>query len=200
MIESILCAVEPGKMLADNFFRHIAFGPLCAGVPVHYVSVLIEHVDGVIGDALHQQAKAHLLLPLFALLLLLPGAVAADRSKPNQLSGLVADRIDDHVCPEAAAIFTTAPAFVFVTSGGDGDIKFALRLTATAILFVVKQGGMLSNNFVWPVTKDVQTPAVPAGDRSVRFKHGNRVVDHALYQHAIHDIRVIIHCYLPAAR
>ena len=54
----ILFGIEAGEMLADDLVGEVALDALGARVPVGHVSFGIEHVDGVIGDALDQQAEA----------------------------------------------------------------------------------------------------------------------------------------------
>ena len=124
---TILGAVEAGEVLADDLFRHVAFGALRAGVPVHHQAVVIQHIDGVVGDAFHQQAEARFLLALFALLRLLLGAVARNLGEADQLAVRAADGVDNHMGPEGAAVFAVAPAFGFKTAGAGGGIQTALR-------------------------------------------------------------------------
>jgi hypothetical protein len=44
-------------MLADDLARGIALDPLRAGVPADHATVGIEHVDGIVGDGVDQQAE-----------------------------------------------------------------------------------------------------------------------------------------------
>ncbi|MNL46710.1 hypothetical protein D3C87_1694480 [compost metagenome] len=50
----VFFAVEAGKVLADYFFLRIALGALRPGVPVGDGAVRMQHVDGVVDDALHK--------------------------------------------------------------------------------------------------------------------------------------------------
>ena len=54
---AILLGIELREVLADNLVREIAFDPLRAGIPVGHAAFGVEHVDGVVGDALHQQPE-----------------------------------------------------------------------------------------------------------------------------------------------
>jgi hypothetical protein len=68
-----------------------------------------QHVDRVVGHALHQQAEALLAraaCPAPAAL----GDVAGDLGEADQLAVLVADRVDHHAGPEAGAVLAHAPA------------------------------------------------------------------------------------------
>ena len=168
-VQAILGAVEAGKMLADNLFRHIAFGALCPGIPVHHVAVMIEHIDSVIGNALHQQAEAHLLLPLFALLLLLLSTVAGYTGVSHQQTGIIAYRVDRLVCPESTAIFAIAPAFAFMVSGSRSHIQPTLRQAPAAIFFAIQQGKAAANHFVWRIAYRALSTLIPAADDTVRF-------------------------------
>jgi len=156
-------------MLADNLFRHIAFGALCASIPVHHVAVMIEHIDGIIGNALHQQAEAHLLLPLLALLLLLLSAVAGNTGVSHQQTGVIAYRIDRLMRPESTAIFAIAPAFAFMVSGCGSHIQSTLRQAPAAIFFAIQQGEAATNHLVWRIAYRALSTLIPAADDTVRF-------------------------------
>ncbi len=56
----ILVGIEHREMLADGLVREVALDPLRAQVPVAHAAVAVEHVDGVVGDALHQQPELFL--------------------------------------------------------------------------------------------------------------------------------------------
>ena len=136
---TILGAIEAGEVLADNLFGDITFSALRPGVPVYDQPVVIQHINGVVGHALHQQAETRLLFTLFALLRLLFGAVARNLGEADQLAVGVANGIDNHMRPECAAIFTVAPAFGFEAAGARGSIQTALRHALLPIAFAVKQ-------------------------------------------------------------
>src|SRR5262245_4709697 len=54
----ILRRVENRKVAPDDLIRTISFDPLGARVPTDHTSLRVEHKDGIILDALNQQAKA----------------------------------------------------------------------------------------------------------------------------------------------
>src|SRR5882724_2080347 len=49
--------VELSEMRSDDFRGRIAFDPLRAQVPAGHAAFLVEQVNGVIGDALHQKPE-----------------------------------------------------------------------------------------------------------------------------------------------
>ncbi len=61
---SVLLCVEHGEVLAEDFPCFVALDPLRAGIPAHDVAGGVEHEDGVIGDALDEQAKECRRVPL----------------------------------------------------------------------------------------------------------------------------------------
>ena len=83
----------------------------------------VEHVNGVVGDTLHQQPE--LLLALLERILggLAFGQVARDLGKANEFAGRRADRIDDHVGPETRAVLADPPAFAFELAFTLGGLK-----------------------------------------------------------------------------
>lgn len=51
---AVLFAVKQREVFPDNFFRQIAFGALCAGIPVGDGAIRLEHINCVIHYALYQ--------------------------------------------------------------------------------------------------------------------------------------------------
>ena len=83
-VRAILVGVEAREMLADDLLGRIALDALGARVPRRHVSGRIEHVDAVIGHALHQQPE-FLLRPAQFLVGLAPlGEVARDLGEAHQ--------------------------------------------------------------------------------------------------------------------
>src|SRR5271163_4888598 len=50
--------IKPGEVLAHDLLCRISFEPFCPGIPCRDSSLGIEHEDGVIPRAFHQQAKS----------------------------------------------------------------------------------------------------------------------------------------------
>ena len=97
----ILGRVEAAEMLADDVFGRIALDPLGAGIPVGHPAFGVEHVDGIIGDALDQDPEAPLGLEQRLLRLALLGHVAGDLGEADQLAVVAVDPVDDDACPKA---------------------------------------------------------------------------------------------------
>ena len=51
-------SIKPRKVMADDLLARIALDPFRACVPVHHMTLRIQHVDRVIGNALDQQPEA----------------------------------------------------------------------------------------------------------------------------------------------
>src|SRR3954447_17960139 len=97
-------------MLADDLVRPIALHPLGAGVPVCDDAARIEHVDGVVDDAFHEEPEAALALPQRLLRRHPFGDVAGDLGEADEASLPIADRLEEGVRPEAAAALSDPPA------------------------------------------------------------------------------------------
>ncbi|MNU94381.1 hypothetical protein D3C71_843620 [compost metagenome] len=188
---TIFRGVEHGKMLADDFFRPVALDALRPGIPVGQASIRSEHVDGVIRDALHQQAKL-----LFALLECFfghftVGQIAGDLGKTEQSTRRVAYWVDHHVAPEARAVLAHPPALSFETSFANRRVQRPLGQTGTAIVFGVELREMMTENFGFFITLETPGASVPAADDARGINHVDRIVDHRIDQQT--KARFIIH-------
>ncbi len=119
----ILFRIKTREVAADDLGGGIALGALGAGVPARHPSLGVEPVDGVVGDALHQQPE--LLLALAQGLVGPPafGDVAGDLGEADQPPLLVADGVDDHVGPEPNAVLADPPALLLEPALGFGDAE-----------------------------------------------------------------------------
>src|ERR687892_2317766 len=54
---NIVCRVEGREIFADDFFRGITFDFLRACIPSDHIAVGIQHVNGVLLDAIHQNLE-----------------------------------------------------------------------------------------------------------------------------------------------
>src|SRR2546423_1433959 len=54
---NVVRRIKAGKVFADDFLRCVAFDFLSACVPRHHNTVRIEHVDGVLFHAIHQNVE-----------------------------------------------------------------------------------------------------------------------------------------------
>src|SRR4051812_44339836 len=96
-------------MFADNLVRPVALDSLSPGIPVRDDSAGVEHVDGVIGDALHQQLELLLTAPQRLLGGHLLGEIARDFRVSNNLARILADRINHHMSPKARSVLADSP-------------------------------------------------------------------------------------------
>ncbi len=108
----------------------------------------VEHEDGVIGDALDQQAKAPLGLEQGLLGLALLGHVARDLGEADQFAVLGADAVDDDARPEARAVLAHPPAVTLKPAFGPGDFEHLRRQAGFAVLIGVEGRKMLADDLV----------------------------------------------------
>ena len=179
---AIFRRVEHREVLAYDLFRQVTLDALGSRVPVADAAVCGEHEDGVVGDALHQQAELLLALLEDFLGHLAVGQVTGDLGEAEQFAGRVHDRIDHHVAPETAAVLANAPAFPLETSFMDGRVQRALGQTVTAIVLGVEARKMLAENLGFLVPLETLGTRVPAGNDAVGVDHVDRVVDHRVDQ------------------
>src|SRR5579872_2514546 len=100
-------------MLPDDLVGRIPLYPLRARIPARNVPFRVQHVDSVIGDALHEEAKLLLTFTQCCLGFSTLGQVARDLGKTNQSAGAVPDRIDNDIGPEFRAVLADVPALIF---------------------------------------------------------------------------------------
>src|SRR5438128_1310266 len=100
-------------MHADGFGRTVALDAFRALVPVRHHAFGRQHVDGVVGHALHQAAELVFALAQRVLRRLAVGDVARDLAVADQGALIVANRIYHHAGPEAGAVAADTPAFGF---------------------------------------------------------------------------------------
>src|SRR4029077_5260830 len=144
-----------------------------------------EHEDRVVPDALNEESEALLTLSerLFGEAAL--GQVAGDFGEPNEMPGMVSQRGDDHVCPEATAILADAPTLVLEPSNPRRFLELELGKTLFDFLARVKDREMFSDHFVRGVALEALRAGVPAQDVAVRVERENGVVADALDEQAM---------------
>jgi hypothetical protein len=172
----ILFRVELREMMPDDLVLEVSLDPLRPGIPVGDMPLRVEHVDGVIGHALHEQPEA-----LLAVLERLEGVtslgqVPGDLRIADQFALFVADRVDDHMGPEAGAVLAQAPALVLELPMGGGDVERFLREAGGAILVRVELGKVRSEDFCFLVPLEALRPGVPARNDPGRIQHVDGVV------------------------
>ena len=150
--------------------RTDTFEALGARVPAANTSIWVEHVDGVVRDALHEHAE-----PLFAgtkLFLGGPalGQIAGDLREPDELAGRVADRVDDDVCPKASSILPHTPPFGLKASFAFCCFQCELGDLLLAILRRVESRKVLSDYVDGLVSLETAGTSIPARDAPLRVE------------------------------
>src|SRR5262249_9731152 len=149
---------------ADDLLRRVPHRPGGAGVPADDAAAGVEHDDGVVVDALDQQAEALLALAQLLLDPLALGQVARDLREADQLPPRVADGRDDHVGPEAGAVLAQPPPLVLEPPGGPGHLQLVLGPAPADGLLGVEAGEVLADNLLGLVALEALGAGVPGPD------------------------------------
>ena len=149
-------------MLADDFLGGIAFDALRAGVPVGDDAAGVEHVDGVIGHPLHQNAEPPLALQQRVLRRFPLRHVAGDLREADMTSRLVMHFVEGGRGPEARAVPVHAPALALVVPGFFRR-RQDLRRQAALLIFAGEEARkMLADDFGRRVSLQTFRARVPA--------------------------------------
>jgi hypothetical protein len=176
-------------MTAGDLVGRVAFDALGAGVPIGHDAVGIDHVDGVIGDAVDERAEPTLALAQRILRLLPFRPVPRQRGEARDLAIGVADRVQQRERPEAAAALAHAPAFLFIASAACGDRKAALRQILLPLLRREEAREMLANDLFFRIAIDALGARIPARDKAVGIEHVDRGVHDRIDQGLIAALR-----------
>ena len=163
-------------MLADDLERLVAFGAFRTGVPIVHVTIEVEHIDGVIRDALDEMAEASLSLELRGLDPLRLAMVFRDVGEADGNAVFVLDEIDDAVSPEAASVLPDAPAQGVEAAGFQGCAERLRRTARSLILGRKETGEMLSDSLVDTVALGSLRAGVPVRHDAVEVDHVDGVV------------------------
>ena len=106
--------------------------------------------------------------------------VAGDLGKAEETALLVADRIDDDVGKEPAAVLADAPAFLLVAPLPCSGVEGVQRQTGFAVLGRVELREVASDDLLLGVALDPLRPGIPVGHAPVRIEHVDGVVGHPL--------------------
>src|SRR5204863_5336919 len=141
-------------VLAADLFRLVLLDAVCAGVPTDDAAVRIEHEDGVVLHAGHQQAKQLFALPQRLLVCPAPGEIARHFAEPAQLAARVAQRGDHRAGPESRTVLADAPSLVLDAPLTCGDFELALGLSRREVLRRVENREVLADRFRGLVADD----------------------------------------------
>src|SRR5208337_4527644 len=101
---AVLLGVEPREVLSDDLLGAVALDALCAPVPVGDDAIGIDHVDGIVGDAVDQHAIALLALAQRLGGCFTPGDIDDRRQNHYSLVGL--DRVQANFDRELTAVLS----------------------------------------------------------------------------------------------
>ena len=103
---------------------------------------------------------------------------------------LVAERCDHDVGPEARTVFADAPALVFDTVGGGGDLQLPVRFSRLDILGRVEDREVLPDDLVLGVALQPLRARIPASNDALVVEDEDRVIGDALDEESIELIDV----------
>src|ERR1700674_5343447 len=170
-------------MLPNDFFRKIAFDALPSSVPVGNNAIGIEHVERIVGDAVHQQPKMPLALSQRVGCLVPLGDVARNLGETNELTVLV-ESINHDRREEFRAILAHAPALRLELPLLSGNPEGTGRQTRLAILHRIEHLEVPADDLVRLISLDAFGTCVPVGNDAVEIEHVDGVVDDPLHQQA----------------
>ena len=145
---AIFLGIEAREMLADDLVRRIALDALRPRIPVGDDAFGVEHIDRIVGDALDQQPELFLAAAkrLFGFAPL--GEIAGDLGEAGEARRLaIADGIDHHMGPEAAAILADPPAFAFELAFAGRESPARAAADPGAVFLGIEAGEMLADDF-----------------------------------------------------
>jgi hypothetical protein len=87
--------------------------------------------------------------------------VAGDLGKLEELARIVAQRIDDHARPELAAALAHPPALVLEFAFFEGGSQRKRRPTGNAVMFCVKHGKVLAEDFAGRIALEAFGAGIP---------------------------------------
>ena len=190
----VLRRVEDAEVAADDLVGGVALQCLRAGVPAAHRAVHVEHEDGVVAHAVHQQPEALLAGAQFLLVALALGEVARDLDEAVELAAGPAHGRDDHVGPEARAVLAQAPAFVLEAALGRGPAQFLLRPSGRDGLGRIEDREMLADDLLARIALELLRAGVPGDHAALRVQHEDAVIDDALDQ----ELEAVFETFLEA--
>ena len=112
------------------------------------------------------------------------GQVASDLGETSEHPRVVANGSDDHVGPEARAVFSDTPTFGLHATVAQRGIQKQPRHPPCLVLGRVEHGKVSSDNLVGLVPLDEAGTLVPRHDVPVGVEHEDGVVADALHHEA----------------
>src|SRR6266852_9380176 len=181
----IFIRVEYREVISDNFLGCVPFDAVRTKIPVRDNAFGVEHVDGVVGNTLHQQPELLLALLERFLSNLAFGQVARDFRKTHELACRGTNRIDDHICPESRTVLADPPTLAFELPFPHGGLEREGWYPLLPIFLGVKPGKVLTDNFGRCVSLEALRAGIPARHDTGRVQHVDGVVSYRLDQETI---------------
>src|SRR5215208_6961580 len=147
---------------------------------------VVRDTAGELADRLHLLRLEQLLARLVEFLLgfTLLAQIAGDFGKADDLATVVANGIDGDAGPKAAAVLAHTPAFGNHLPLGFGNGKKLFRQAGSAIFLGIETREVLAHDFVRAIALQMLRAGIPVGYATIRGKHENRMVPHAVDQQA----------------
>ena len=168
---------------ADRFRARPAEDGSACGFHSRINAVLIpldERIERCVDDATRHAFAFDQRLLDFAPL----GEIARNFGVADDLTVIVAHRVDHHIRPETLAAFADAPALGLVASVAPRCLEHACRHAGGAVFGRIEDREMLADDLIAAVTLDAFGAGVPIGHEAVLVEHENRVIDDAADEEA----------------
>jgi hypothetical protein len=179
---AIFGRVEEREMLAQDFFLLVSCDASSARIPVRHLPICVEHVDRVVGHALHQQTKL-LLTALQGIGCRLPLTdVSSDLGEPHKTAVFGADGIDDNTGPEARAVLANSPPLGFKLSSRRCGFQCHFGQSRSLIFRGIEARKVLPTYLSFRISFEALRPRIPAHDTPVNIKHVDCIVANCGYQ------------------
>ncbi len=172
--------VKSGEMPAQDFAALVTGDPARAAVPAGDDAHRIEHVDGIVLHAFHEQAEALFALAQDFFVLPALGQVAGDLGEGQEPAIVVLEGGNHHVGPEAGTVLAHAPAFVFEAACFGRHIELVLRPAFRDVGFDVELREVLADDFVRFVLLHGPRAGIPTGHASLRVQEEDGVIAYGL--------------------
>ncbi len=114
--------------------------------------------------------------------------IARDLGEANDFTCRVADRNDDHVCPEARAVLADPPAFAFELPFVRGGLEREGRNPLLPIFLGVEPGKVLTDDFRRRISLEALCARIPTCHDAAGVQHVDGIVRHRFNQETITTI------------
>ncbi len=177
--------IEAAEMRADDLFGRVSLDALRAGVPAGHIALRVQHVDGVVGDALDQQTELLLAATQRLFRRLALRQIARDFRVADDGALGRADRVDHHVRPEPCAVLAHAPPLAFEAPFGRGELQGEFRDALPAFFFGVEFRKVAPDDLLGGIALEARRARVPARHDARGVQHVDGIVRDRIDQEPI---------------